>query len=123
MRAWTGAAVVASSAASVFLGCSSGSNGGGPGSADASASDAPGPDTAPGGDSGADVTTLPEAASDAGADVVAAPLLVQLSVSGATPGLGLVPPFLPAVHDYYVRCAAGTNDLTVTMTASDGAKA
>ncbi len=34
--------------------------------------------------------------------------------------LTLVPPFSTAIHDYYVRCAAGTNTLTVTMTAASG---
>jgi hypothetical protein len=34
--------------------------------------------------------------------------------------LPLEPPFSTAIHDYYVRCAAGTNTLTVSMTAAPG---
>ncbi len=54
------------------------------------------------------------------------PSLVALSVSepwsrDSSPPSALVPPFSPNVHDYYVRCTAGTNKLTVSMTASDGA--
>jgi len=37
--------------------------------------------------------------------------------------LTLAPAFSPLVHDYYVRCAAGDNALSVTMTASAGATA
>ncbi len=50
----------------------------------------------------------------------AGPYLTSLAVSGA-PG-SLVPSFSPGVYDYYVRCAAGTNALAVSMTASSGAK-
>jgi hypothetical protein len=54
------------------------------------------------------------------------PSLVALSVTAphahASPPLGLIPAFSPAIHDYYVRCAAGTNALTVSMTASPGAE-
>ncbi len=38
----------------------------------------------------------------------------------ATSPLPLTPPFSTAIHDYYVRCAQGTNALTVTMTAAPG---
>ncbi len=61
---------------------------------------------------------------DAGAEA-SVPSLVALSVSGA-PGadassvVALSPAFSPDIHDYSVRCAAGTNVLTVSMTASDG---
>ena len=34
--------------------------------------------------------------------------------------LTLTPPFSTAIHDYYVRCAAGENALTVSMTAGPG---
>jgi len=34
--------------------------------------------------------------------------------------LSLEPPFSTSVHDYYVRCAAGDNTLTVSMTAASG---
>jgi hypothetical protein len=61
------------------------------------------------------------------------PSLVALSVSStktadasmtstdASPPIMLVPSFSPGVYDYYVRCAAGANALTVSMTASPGA--
>jgi hypothetical protein len=35
--------------------------------------------------------------------------------------LALTPAFSPDIHDYYVRCLAGTNTLNVTVTAADGA--
>jgi hypothetical protein len=47
--------------------------------------------------------------------------LTKLVVSGASP-VTLVPSFSPDVHDYYVRCTAGANAFTVTMTASTGAE-
>jgi hypothetical protein len=64
--------------------------------------------------------------SDVIADRVGAAFLIELSVtpaapSEASPPLTLVPAFSPDIHDYYVRCAAGTNALTVSMTASPGA--
>jgi hypothetical protein len=43
------------------------------------------------------------------------------SVDGAS-ALTLVPAFSPDIFDYYVRCAAGSNDVTVSMTASAGAE-
>jgi hypothetical protein len=51
----------------------------------------------------------------------AAPYLSALAVSAETP-LTLVPSFSPGVYDYYVRCAAGTNALTISMTAFPGAE-
>ena len=52
--------------------------------------------------------------------------LVALRVTApddrASPSLGLIPAFSPAIHDYYVRCAAGSNALTVSLTASPGAE-
>jgi len=73
-----------------------------------------------------------DAATDAGRDVgvahAADPLLTELAVSaaaavdGAAP-VTLVPPFSPDIHDYYVRCAAGPNDLTIAMTAKSGSSA
>ncbi len=42
--------------------------------------------------------------------------------SDSAPSIALVPPFSPSVHDYYVRCAAGTNALAVSMKASPGAQ-
>jgi len=47
--------------------------------------------------------------------------LVALSVSVGGGADALVPKFSPGIHDYYVPCAAGTNHLTVAMTASGGA--
>lgn len=38
-----------------------------------------------------------------------------------TSPLPLTPAFAPDIHDYYVRCAAGTNALSVSATAADGA--
>jgi hypothetical protein len=59
--------------------------------------------------------------TDTGRDVAvteaAAPsLLISLAVSP----LALTPAFSPSIHDYYVRCAAGENALTVTTTAAPG---
>jgi hypothetical protein len=71
--------------------------------------------------------------SDGGREAEAAtppagPYLTSLSVtsqggSSGTPALALVPSFAPDVFDYYVRCAAGSNAVTVSMTASAGAEA
>jgi hypothetical protein len=55
------------------------------------------------------------------------PFLTDLRVS-ASPGIDsgvaitLVPPFSSGVYDYYVRCRAGANALTVSMKASPGAQ-
>ncbi|HEY8088482.1 MAG TPA: hypothetical protein VIF09_11570, partial [Polyangiaceae bacterium] len=76
------------------------------------------PDGSPASDGA--IEASPEAAPEAGP-----PSLVALTVTGASPDggapLALTPAFSPDVHDYSVRCAAGTNVLSVTMTASDGA--
>jgi Arylsulfotransferase (ASST) len=51
------------------------------------------------------------------------PFLTELSVTTKvvrSPALTLVPPFSPSIHDYYVRCGAGTNALVVSMTAAPG---
>jgi hypothetical protein len=66
-----------------------------------------------------------DASADTGVDG-GPPSLTTLGVSGepspdASAPLALVPAFSPDVHDYYVRCAAGTNVLTISMTASAGA--
>jgi hypothetical protein len=54
-------------------------------------------------------------------DAGGAPYLAALDVTlGAT---AMVPVFSPETYDYYIRCAAGSNALTVTMTASPGATA
>jgi hypothetical protein len=51
------------------------------------------------------------------------PSLAALSVTAVgDPSLTLVPCFSPDIHDYYVRCSAGANALTVSMTASAGAE-
>jgi hypothetical protein len=52
---------------------------------------------------------------DAGGDA-AAPTVTGLQVSP----LPLFPDFAATTSDYYVRCAAGNNDLTVTVTTSSG---
>jgi hypothetical protein len=106
--------------------------GAGEASPDAGAPDAPtgvaNPDAGDAGGDAADAGS-PDASGDASPEASAPPgppTLVALSVSGSEPGDGgapitLVPAFSPDVHDYSVRCAAGTNALTVSMTASDGA--
>jgi hypothetical protein len=74
-------------------------------------------------DAGAGVDAL-----DARRDVepqVVRPRLSALSVSTTTDADGsasmeLVPPFSSQVFDYYVRCVAGKNVLTVSMTAPPG---
>jgi hypothetical protein len=50
---------------------------------------------------------------------VAPPSLDALSITQQP----LVPPFSPDVHDYVVRCAAGSNAMTVTARASNGSTA
>lgn len=86
-------------------------------------------------DGDADATTNDSAAKDEGGSVAdagkdatdeSAPYLTQLSVSGAmatdaAPPVALVPAFSSDVHDYYVPCAAETNGLIISMTASVGA--
>ena len=129
-------------------GCSSSSGGGAPdaeadthvGKGDAGTSDAPRGDGSKGdaskGDaSKGDASKTGDApghdapvVTDAGdSSVTGAPSLTALSVTATIPsdasaGLTLVPPFSPSVHDYYVRCGAGSNALTVSMTASTGAE-
>ena len=88
---------------------------------DAGTPDAGAPDAADGGTPDAGTADASPDASPAGP-----PTLVALGVTGPAPGdagapITLVPPFSPQVHDYYVRCEAGDNVLTVSMTASDGA--
>ena len=99
---------------------------------DASQGDAA--DSAPGADSsaidagfdvGADVSV--DAGLDASVEAPGpgAPSLVALAVSaspedGAASSGVLSPAFSANVHDYTVRCAAGINVLTVSMTASNG---
>jgi hypothetical protein len=71
---------------------------------------------------------LLDASLDSGVDAPiesGLPSLVALSVSAldtdASSPVALSPAFSPDIHDYTVRCAAGTNILTVSMTASSGA--
>jgi hypothetical protein len=47
---------------------------------------------------------------------------LAISLSGTSTPLALVPEFSPDIHDYYVRCAAGANALTVSLVASAGAQ-
>src|SRR5580692_2015658 len=78
-----------------------------------------------------------DADSDASLDVVArslpnadaagSPSLTALRVSAnatedSRAPIALVPPFSSDIHDYYVRCPAETNALTVSMRASAGAE-
>jgi hypothetical protein len=73
------------------------------------------------------VDTGVEAGRDAPHDAGAPsgiPYLTRLSVSSSgegAPQVELVPSFSSKVFDYYVRCAASTNGLTVSMTAAPGA--
>jgi hypothetical protein len=116
------------------LGCS-GAGGPSPDAgADATSPDAGTPDAAgvlreaSGGDA-ADSGTLPDSPTlDAGLDApTPEPSLVTLTVSASASGdasspAALVPPFSPDVHDYSVRCVAGTNQMTVSMTAANGSE-
>jgi hypothetical protein len=71
--------------------------------------------SAPPADAG--VTHPADAAPSIGVDAtVAAAGLVDLQVAPLT----LTPAFSPDIHDYYVRCAAGANALTVAMTPKPG---
>lgn len=78
-------------------------------------------------DAGTDATTS-DTGVDANADTSpsAPPSLLTLAVSalsdaGSSSPLTLSPDFSPDIHDYSVRCAAGGAELTVAMTASNGA--
>jgi hypothetical protein len=60
-------------------------------------------------------------ASDVTASDGGAPSLAALKVTvTSTTDASLVPAFSPDVYDYYVLCAAGSNAVTVSMTASAG---
>jgi len=63
----------------------------------------------------------PDTAFDAGPPSLVALSVAPQSTADASPPSALVPVFSPDVHDYYVRCTAGTNALSVSMTASSGA--
>ena len=121
-RLLASAAVAAFAVATGTLACSSSSPGAGA-SDDASDNTLDGSMNSPTPDGGIDAST--DAGGPDGA-TTAAPALTALSVTAAAgadaSALGLVPAFSPTIHDYYVRCAAGTNVLTVAMTASDGAE-
>jgi hypothetical protein len=66
-----------------------------------------------------------ERTDEPGVDTGGEPYLTFLSVSATTPSdaspaIALFPSYSPIIHDYYVRCAEGTNGLTVSMSASLG---
>jgi hypothetical protein len=63
------------------------------------------------------VDSPPEAATTPADVSPGTPALALLEVSP----LALYPTFAPAIHDYYVRCQAGENSLTVQATAAPGA--
>jgi hypothetical protein len=66
----------------------------------------------------------PSASVDGGQDGSTAGEVSLSALSVATSSgksLALSPSFSGDIHDYYVRCAAGTNALQVSMTASPGA--
>src|SRR5262249_53932363 len=69
--------------------------------------------------------TPPEAGLEASAQDArppSGPHLAELRVSASASGPSLLAPqFAPGIHDYYVRCTAGANALTVSMTAGPGA--
>ena len=60
-----------------------------------------------------------DARAEGGADARSEAALVGATTLSISP-LTLEPSFSTAIHDYYVRCAAGTNTLTVSMTAAPG---
>src|SRR5580658_2082625 len=65
------------------------------------------------------VSTRPAKAPMAEAAV---PYLSELGVtSSSDPAMRLTPRFSPTVYDYYVRCQAETNLVSVRMSASPGA--
>ena len=95
--------------------------------AEASAPDAGAPNASDAGTTMDAAASSDAASSDAAPPDAAAPTptLAALSVSGsaaadASAQLTLIPPFSPDVHDYVVRCAEGTNELSVSMAAADG---
>ena len=98
------------------------------GSGDAGSDDADSPDAGAGDATCADATSGDALADDGGqpdatsADAAAsdADASPSASTTFSISPLSLVPPFSTAIHNYYVRCAAGTNDLTVSMTAAPG---
>ncbi len=96
-------------------------------SADVRTADGGGPDASMEESGGGDASAIPMDATSADVVVDAGPpSLVAFGVSATTSAdaassVTLFPPFSPEVHDYAVRCAAGTNVLTVSMTASAGA--
>jgi hypothetical protein len=51
------------------------------------------------------------------------PSLMSLVVLAGETGARMVPSFSPGTYDYYVTCAAGTNELTVRVEAAGGATA
>jgi arylsulfotransferase ASST len=78
------------------------------------------------GDGGKDARAQDSAKDSKGLADGSIPLLAFLSVT-ATGGadastIALIPPFSPGITDYYVRCPASTNALTVTITPSHGAE-
>jgi hypothetical protein len=77
-------------------------------------------------DAGVDTSTrdVGEALDSDGVVDGAMPSLAELAVfsTDGSESIALVPSFFPGFHDYYVRCAAGANPLTVRLTAASGSK-
>lgn len=79
-------------------------------------------------DGGVDASADGSAGGDGAADGdggIPQPSLAALSIASPVAadggaGMVLVPAFSPTIHDYTVRCSAGPNTLTVSMTAADG---
>jgi hypothetical protein len=66
---------------------------------------------------------MASASLGAGAAGAVAPSKPDTLAALGTSPLQLKPAFAPSIHDYYVRCAAGTNSLTIVMGAKSGGKA
>ena len=62
-------------------------------------------------------------ASPAGGTVAPAAGKPDTLAALGTSTLALNPAFAPSIHDYFVRCAAGSNSLTIVMGAKSGGKA
>jgi arylsulfotransferase ASST len=62
-------------------------------------------------------------ATDCSASEATTPSLVELSVTSVSDGSTstMVPAFSPDIYDYYVQCAVGANELTVSVRAPAGA--
>ncbi len=117
LRPWRAAALLLASLGCVLAACDSGGDPASPSSPSPPVSTTVTPEDAGGYAASPSFSHAPALsatlAPDGGAPAAS---LASLSVNP----LALVPAFVPAIHDYYVRCAAGTNWFTVTASASPG---